>query len=143
MYNRSYWVDHVVNEQGEIVQLGTMMDQGHFNNMEHGISDQSLAEAIMQFHGLQQSYVMKDEEHAVTMTGTGTKWPFNNSAVTVALDQIRESTDYAVEINVLNYSGGRLGHIKVYDRADNGFKLLHDGSATSINMIVRVVGGFV
>lgn len=143
MYNRNFWIDHVVDEQGEVVQLGTMMDQDHFNNMEHGIDDATLAAQFNEWARMQQSYDIIDELHTVTLGSTGVKWPCNNVASTVALDQLRENTDYAVDLDVLEYSGGRLGHIKVYDRAANGFKLLHDGSATSIKVNVRIHGGLI
>ena len=42
---------------------------------------------------------------------------------------------------MISYSGGRLGNITVTDRARNGFKLVHDGSATSVQVSVRVSGG--
>ena len=143
MYNRSFWVDHVVDEHGEVVQLGTMMDEAHFNNMELGIDDLYIAAAINEFLRIQQSYDIVDELHTVTLGSTGVKWPCNNVASTVALDQLRENTYYDVDLDVLEYSGGRLGHIKVYDRAANGFKLLHDGSATSVKVNVRVHGGLI
>lgn len=42
---------------------------------------------------------------------------------------------------MLAYSGGRLGNIRVTDRARNGFKLVHDGSATTVKVQIRVTGG--
>jgi len=143
MYARTYWVDHVTDQHGEVIQQGTLLDQAHFNNIEKGLSDQSLAAAFMQFRAIQESYELTDELHTVTLGNTGSKWPFNNRAETVALSQLRESENYGVEVNVLSYSGGLLGHVKVIDRAANGFKLLHDGSATSVKVNVRVSGGLI
>lgn len=143
MYPRTYWVDHVTDQSGEVIQQGTLLDQAHFNNIEKGLSDQSLAAAFMQFRDIQESYELTDELHTVTLGSTGSKWPFNNTAATVALSQLRESENYGVEVNVLSYSGGLLGHVKVIDRAANGFKLLHDGSATSVKVNVRVSGGLI
>lgn len=143
MYARTYWVDHVTDQSGEVIQQGTLLDQAHFNNLEAGLSDQSLAAAFMRFRAIQESYELTDELHAVTLGTTGQKWPFNNTPVTVALSQLRESENYGVEVNVLEYSGGLLGHIKVIDRAANGFKLLHDGSAKSVKVSVRVSGGLI
>ena len=76
-----------------------------------------------------------------TLAQTGSKWPFNNTPTTIALAQLRESTKYGVEVTVLEYSGGRLGNIRVTDRARNGFKLVHDGSATTVKVQIRVTGG--
>ena len=120
-YDRSYWKDHVTDQSGEVIQQGTLLDQQHFNNMELGISDMTLAGAIMQFKAVQDGY--------------------NNTPTTYALAQLRESTNYGVEVTVLAYSGGRLGNIRVTDRARNGFKLVHDGSATTVKVQIRVTGG--
>lgn len=141
MYARTFWLDHVTDQHGEVIQQGTLLDQAHFNNIEQGVSDNSLADAFMQFRAIQESYDLTDEQHTVTLGTTGSKWPFNNTAATVALSQLRESVNYGVSVNVLEYSGGLLGNIKIFDRAANGFKLLHDGSATSVKVSVRVSGG--
>jgi len=141
VYPRQYWVDHTEDQQGQVIEQGTLLDQDHFNHIEAGLSDQSLAAAIFQFKDLQESYESGDELHSLTLGQTGSKWPFNNSASTVALSQLRENNKYSVEVDVLSYSGGRLGNIKVFDRANNGFKLLHDGSATNVQVSVRVSGG--
>ena len=140
-YDRSYWKDHVTDQSGEVIQQGTLLDQQHFNNMELGISDMTLAGAIMQFKAVQDGYNYADEMHTATLAQTGSKWPFNNTPTTIALAKLRESTNYGVEVTVLAYSGGRLGNIRVTDRARNGFKLVHDGSATIVKVQIRVTGG--
>lgn len=140
-YKRTYWVDHVVDQHGAVIQQGTLLDQQHFNNLEEGLSDASLAHAIMYFKQVQEDYNLTDELHTMTLAQTGLKWPFNNKENTVGLAQLRENTNYSVEVTVLEYTGGRLGEIRVYDRAKNGFKLMHDGSATTVKVAVRVSGG--
>ena len=47
MYNPTHWLDHIVDQEtGEVVQQGTDETAGKFNNMEHGISDVSIALAL-------------------------------------------------------------------------------------------------
>ena len=140
-YPRSYWVDHVVDQQGQVIQQGTLQDQAHFNNAEVGISDAHLAHAISQFKQIQEDYDYQDELKTLDLAMNSLPWPFNNKENTVALSQLRESINYSVEINVLGYSGGLLGNIRVTERARNGFKLLHDGSATHVQVAVRISGG--
>lgn len=141
-YNRTYWLDHVVDQHGAVIQQGTLLDQQHFNNMEHGISDMGLAGAIFQFQKIQDGYNQTVELHTVNLAmNAGRKWPFNNQPTTVALRQLRESINYSVDVAVLGYSGGRLGNIQVMDRAKNGFKLTHDGSATTVKVQIRISGG--
>ncbi|MBO6298787.1 MAG: hypothetical protein J6N53_08060 [Lachnospiraceae bacterium] len=140
-YERSYWKDHVEDQHGHVIQQGTLQDQQHFNNMEVGISDNNLAHAITMFKQIQEDYDYQDELKNLDLAMDALKWPFNNKPTTVALSQIRESINYSVEVNVLGYSGGLLGKITVLDRARNGFKLLHDGSATHVQVAVRISGG--
>jgi len=48
MYKQTKWLDQVVDvDSGELIQEGTDQSAKHFNNMENGISDVSLATAIM------------------------------------------------------------------------------------------------
>lgn len=67
-YDRSYWKDHVTDQSGEVIQQGTLLDQQHFNNMELGISDMTLAGAIMQFKAVQDGYNYADEMHTAKDT---------------------------------------------------------------------------
>ena len=47
MYKSTKWLDKVADaETGELIQEGTDMSAGNFNNMERGISDVSIALAL-------------------------------------------------------------------------------------------------
>ncbi len=140
-YRRTFWVDHVTDQNGEVLQYGTLMDQEHFNNLEEGLSDAGLALAMTQFKQAQDGYQFEDEVHIVDLAMDNLPWPFNNKQTTVALKNLRENVNYGVEVNVISYSGGRLGNITVMGRALNGFKLVHDGSATNVKVGIRVSGG--
>lgn len=141
-YHRTYWLDHVTDQEGHVIQQGTLMDQQHFNNMEVGIYDSQLALSLIQFQNRQETYNSAIEQKTVSLQmNAGKDWPFNNKETTVALSQIRENTNYEVDVHVLSYSGGRLGNIRVLDRALNGFKLIHDGSATAVKVSLRISGG--
>lgn len=140
-YTRTFWQDHVTDQNNEVIQYGTLMDQEHFNNMEVGISDAEVALALVQFKQTQDSYQNEDEVHIVNLAMDNLPWPFNNKATTVGLKNLRENVNYGVEVGVISCSGGRLGNITVTDRALNGFKLVHDGSATNVRVSVRVSGG--
>lgn len=48
MYKPKLWIDHVVDsDSGEVIQLGTDMSAGNFNNMENGITDANLASRLL------------------------------------------------------------------------------------------------
>ena len=38
-YKRSFWQDHVTDQEGTIIQQGTLLDEQHFNNMEKGVTE--------------------------------------------------------------------------------------------------------
>ncbi len=82
------------------------------------------------------------ETHEVTLDVSGYAYPFNNAETTVALTTTRSNANYSVDVYVSDYSGGELGGIRVLDKALNGFKLLHDGSAASVTVTATVRGGF-
>lgn len=47
MYKNKKWLDEVKdNDTGEIMQEGTDMSAGNFNNMENGITDAHVATAL-------------------------------------------------------------------------------------------------
>lgn len=56
MYKPTNWLDDVVDtDSGELIQEGTEQSAGHFNNMEHGISDAHIATAITMIAASQKS----------------------------------------------------------------------------------------
>ncbi len=62
-YKRTFWVDHVTDQEGDVLQYSTLLDQEHFNNMEVGISDAGLALALVQFKQMQDGYQYEDKTH--------------------------------------------------------------------------------
>ena len=100
-YKRSFWVDHVTDQHGDVIQYGTLLDQQHFNNMEVGISDLGLAVALMQFKQTQDDFQYGTEVQNLNLLMNSAKWPFNNKETTVALKGLRENTDYSVDVTVL------------------------------------------
>lgn len=109
MYDRNYWQDHVTDQDGQVIQQGTLLDQANFNNMEIGIADTSLANGILVFKQRQESFDYEDELHTLDLDMNNLPWPFNNKETTVALNQTRESVNYSVAVNAPAYSDGNLG----------------------------------
>ena len=68
------------------------------------------------------------------------RYPFNNSAQTVALAQEQENTDYAVSAELL-CTDGSVGEIRVSGKAVNGFQIAFTGSASFAELRWRVTGG--
>lgn len=263
MYERNYWLNHVEDESGGVVQEGTPLDQDHFNPMEEGISDAHLATKLLsiaarwglfgggtdgatseevkklttkteenataisnlrvaqtQLGNAQQSQgtaignlTKAVGEHATaignlqktqqsqgeTIANQGTKvgtleqnstkhgkrldtlettstnygrrldalekagtggggdttqevqeititagsdpWPFGITTKSVTLGTVRKNTNYTVDAYVKSYSGGALGDVVVSDKGTNNFKVKHDGSATTVTLVLKITGG--
>lgn len=154
MYQRTHWRDHVVDQNGAVIQQGTLQDQAHFNNMEEGIADAILAENLMieAYLQLRRTQEHNDAEvfseilgetHTVTLTNNKA-YPFNStvsSPVSVALEKNRRNLYYSVEANVTKVEGGLSGDIHITGKALNGFKVSFDGSAKSITLELKIKGG--
>lgn len=214
MYERNYWLNHVEDESGGVVQEGTPLDQDHFNPMEEGISDAHLATKLLSIaarwglfgsgtDGATSEEVKKltnkTEENAtaignlqktqktqgesitnldtrlgtleqtstnygrrldalekagtggggdttqevqeITITAGSDPWPFGITTKSVTLGTVRKNTNYTVDAYVKSYSGGALGDVVVSDKGTNNFKVKHDGSATTVTLVLKITGG--
>lgn len=172
MYSRTYWVDHALSETNKftikqvsgdvhtIVPYGTVMQQGvpqdakHFNNIEEALSAHEISLGLHSNALMQHADEIKknaalaevvDKLHEVE-TGTVTltnsaKYPFNNSQKTVSLVATRNTPDYVVITEVKSFVGN-VGEIVVSDILANGFKIAFTGSATSVTVEYKILGGY-
>ena len=140
MYRNTQWLDEVKDiDTGELIQEGTDQSAGHFNNMEHGISDAHLAAALLIIQSGLTADQVATEEKAVTLSNSQS-YPFNNSTQTIALSTVRNFTDYTVEAEITAHDGN-VGDVRIFDRMLNGFKVAYDGSAKSATIKLRIKGG--
>lgn len=172
MYSRTYWVDHALSETNKftikqvsgdvhtIVPYGTVMQQGvpqdakHFNNIEEALSAHEIAlglhsNALMQhMDEIKKNAALAEvvdklhtvETGTVTLTNSA-KYPFNNSQKTVALAVQRNTPAYVVITEVKSFVGN-VGEIVVSDILANGFKIAFTGSATSVTVEYKILGGY-
>lgn len=169
MYEWTRWLDHVtspsnvffitknnddtytITPAGTVMQQGTPQDQTHFNNMEEGILDAHISEAVLLNFARQIGWHVDDIQKWIndhdsfeigTTTLTNTQaFPFNNSKKSVALAKTRNTTNYVVMTEVTAFKGN-VGEIVVSDKLTNGFKIAHTGSASSVTVKYVVIGGF-
>lgn len=140
MYNATKWLDKVVDvDSGEVIQTGTDQSAANFNNMESGITDASVATAMLLIAAGELQSQTEIERHIVELKNTAS-YPFNNSAKTVSLAITRDNTDYTVDVDIQDHTGN-VGEIQIYDKQLNGFKVKYDGSAESATLILRIKGG--
>ena len=136
-YTPQEWLDEV-KDSGEIIQKGTEMDAAHFSYMEQGIHNNSLMLAVMleQLKHTKQSLESVDgEEIEVSLTNTRGFY-FNNSVKTVALANMRSSTNYRV-ITEVQGNPVNVGNVVVYDKQANGFKIAFTGKSVTVRCFVQ------
>lgn len=80
------------------------------------------------------------ESGTVTLVNNAA-YPFNNSQITVPLATQRTNSNYIVAAEVLAHTGN-VGEIEVTDILANGFKIAFTGSATSVTVNYKIIGGF-
>ena len=95
----------------------------------------------MMIKNIQESYNLSPEVQTFALGMNDLPWPFNNKEHSVGLKNLRNNTNYGVDIEVVSYSGGQIGSFEILGRAKNGFKILHNGSATAVTVTIRVTGG--
>lgn len=140
MYRNTHWIDEVKDQETEeVIQEGTPQSAGNFNNMEGGISDAHLAAALLIIQSGLTADQVATEEKTVTLSNSQS-YPFNNSTQTIALNTVRNFTDYTVEVEITAHDGN-VGDVRIFDRMLNGFKVAYDGSAKSATIKLRIKGG--
>ena len=140
MYRNTHWIDEVKDQETEeVIQEGTPQSAGNFNNMEGGISDAHLAAALLIIQSSLTADQVATEEKTVTLSNSQS-YPFNNSTQTIALNTVRNFTDYTVEAEITDHDGN-VGDVKIFDRMLNGFKVAYDGSAKKATIKLRIKGG--
>ena len=71
MYNATKWLDKVVDvDSGEVIQAGTDQSAAHFNNMESGITDASVAAAMLLIAAGELQSQTEIERHVVELKNT-------------------------------------------------------------------------
>ena len=149
---------HTIVPYGTVMQQGVPQDAAHFNNIEEAISAHELSLGLHSNALMQHADEIKknaesnaslgeavDKLHVVE-TGTVTltnsaKYPFNNSQKTVALAAQRNTPAYVVITEVKSFVGN-VGEIVVSDILANGFKIAFTGSATSVTVEYKILGGY-
>lgn len=142
-YNIRTWKDHIVDEvTKEVIQQGTPISATNLNNMETGILGADGFAAVLVQQVLQHKRNIADLEGELRdiSLSNSQEYPFNNSAVTVALLKERDTLNYRVSTEVVS-SNGIVGRVEVYDKAKNGFKIRYTGSATSAVIRCFIQGG--
>ena len=139
MYKSTKWLDRVVDaDSGEVIQEGTDLSAGHFNNLEEGVFDAHIATALLAIAADQNRYNTNTEVVVVDLQNTK-RFPFSDAWQRVIMNK-RNTTDYTVTAEVIEHRGN-VGDITITYKELNGFIVQYDGSATSAKIKLTITGG--
>lgn len=143
MYNKTIWQDHVVDQNGQVIQQGTPLSARNMNSIENGIFEAYELSNVLLQQMMQHQRLIADQEgevQVINLTNTQS-YPFNNSLKTVSLAKTRDTLNYRIFVEIQSVTGGFLGGIIIKDKTLNGFKIGYDGSATAVTLKIWVIGG--
>lgn len=84
--------------------------------------------------------VISCEQGTITLTNT-LEYPFNDSIQTVSLEKERPNMLYSIFAEVTE-TDGNVGQIQITDCLENGFKVAFTGSAKTVKVKYKVMGGY-
>lgn len=121
--------------------LNDLLSDAQIIDSDGDLASTILLNAIRQLRWNVEEGAPVCEEGSVTLTNTS-KFPFNDSAKSVALATAQKNTKYAV-IAAIASANGNAGEVVVSDKQTNGFKLAYTGSASSAVVKYIVIGGII
>lgn len=129
--------------EGEVINQGTPMNAGNFNNIETGVFCSNEYSAVLMQQILQHQRKIENlsGEIGTSQTTNTYEYPFNSSGTTISLATRRVNLNYTVETEVTEENGGFAGDMIIYDKQVNGFKVKHNGSAKAVKFKYTIRGG--
>lgn len=160
---------YTITPYGTIMQEGTYQDANHFNSIEEGLTAHEAIIELLINYARQNKWDVDDfktensaahtalnalitaldqfvsklhtmETGSVTLANN-LKFPFNNSKTTKALATAHDNTNYVVVVEVAAFSGN-VGEVIVSEQLVNGFKIEYTGSASSVTINYKIIGGW-
>lgn len=131
MYNRTFWLDHVIDGQGKVIQQGTNLSQDNFNKIELGVFEAGIEQDI---NAIMNNLNAREAAHAEPVLIANVSLVSGTNEVSIPVEKIRNTTTYFVQAMVTE---GTPGTIVVTKRQANGFTV----SATGTGKATFVVMG--
>lgn len=138
MYNRTFWQDHIVDEQGQVIVQGTNLSEDNFNNIEKGTFENRVIELLnAQMNSLASA---ENLENALNKVEGGTVTS-SSKTITVAFDKSKNNTNYEIVPTISNIVGLDKYYVAISSKQANGFIAVVYGTYTSIKVDFLVKGG--
>lgn len=154
-YNKKLWVDHILDQNNNVVQQGTPVSAGNLNNMEDGINLASNLVGMLVVAALQEIEALKWEnkllsnqkilQGTATITGVGSQYftsAYPSTAVSIPAGTFPQSNapNYQVILDVTSADDmGAIGVLSVINKSQNGFAIQYTGSAKQVTVLWTIV----
>ena len=121
MYNRTFWLDHVIDGSGKVIQQGTNLSQDNFNKIELGLFEAGVEQDI---NAIMNNLNARDAAHAEPVLVPNVTLAAGTNEVSLPVDKLRNTTAYFVQAMITE---GTPGAIVVTKRQANGFTVSSEG----------------
>lgn len=131
-YTPQEWVDHVEDEEGNVIQQGTPVSQNKMNRIESGIQTALGPAGLLIYQTLQFVQKLNQEYEKMQKQkirqGEVTITEGNYTAVALEGFVQYDSPNYQVFTELVDGDPALVGDIIIYDKTSNGFKVKYTGS---------------
>ncbi len=124
MYNRTFWLDHVVDGDGRVIQQGTNLSQDNFNKLELGVFENGVEQNI---NAILANLNARESAQAEPVAITGVAVSTSNAFVSIPVGKTRNVTNYVV---VAMVTSGNPGNIVIGTKQANGFNVTAEAAGT-------------
>ena len=124
MYNRTFWLDHVIDGQGNVLQQGTNLSQDNFNKIELGVFEAGIEQDI---NAIMNNLNAREAAHAEPVIIASKALVAGTNEVSIPVEKTRNTTSYYVQAMVTD---GDPGTIVVTKRQANGFTVTAAATGT-------------
>lgn len=138
MYDRTFWQDHVVDEQGQVIVQGTNLCEDNFNNIEKGVFENRVIELL---NTKMNNLNAQDEVENALNRVEGRTVTSSNKTINVAFDKSKNNTNYEIIPIISNPVGLDKYYVTISAKQANGFIAIVYGDYTSLKVDFLVKGG--
>lgn len=138
MYDRTFWQDHVVDEQGQVIVQGTNLCEDNFNNIEKGVFENRVIELL---NTKMNNLNAQDEVENALNRVEGRTVTSSNKTINVAFDKSKNNTNYEIIPIISNPVGLDKYYVTISAKQANGFIATVYGDYTSLKVDFLVKGG--
>lgn len=130
MYNRTFWLDHVTDGSGKVIQQGTNLSQDNFNKIELGLFEAGVEQDI---NAIMNNLNARDAAHAEPVLVSNVTLAAGTNEVSLPVNKLRNTTTYFVQAMI---TAGTPGAIVVTKRQANGFTVSSEGAGTATFIVM-------